>query len=463
MSVSPNTQAILLLTAHFSRPHKGAAKPLTPKEWGRFALWLKENSLTPEQLMTGCLDELLDGWPDKAITLDRIADLINRGSALALAMEKWLRAGLWVVTRSDPDYPLRLKQRLRTDSPALLFGCGNRALLNGGGLAVIGSRNATKQDLTYSRELGALAAENGYSIVSGGARGVDEASMLGALEAEGTVIGVLADSLLRACSSAKYRNYLMAHNLVLISPFYPEAGFNIGNAMQRNKYIYCLSDAAVVVHSGKKGGTWSGATENLKKQWVPLWVKRTGDGESGNAAIVKTDAEWISENIKEVDIKTLFSNKTTTRGKGDLFSQAAGAVNEHDVEYSPEQKHQPKDESKIADKGQAPLSIAPVQINEPTGAVARGNEASSPFEHLEFYDLFLVKVQALCADSPKTTDDLIEALQLNKTQVNAWLKQAVADEKVKKLSRPVRYQWITAPQSALPNGTLHRKTVYSDY
>ena len=460
MSVSPNTQTVLLLTAHFCKVHKGAVKPLTPREWGRFALWLKEKSLTPEQLMTGRLDELLNGWSDKAITLDRIIGLMNRGSALALAMEKWLRAGLWVMTRSDPDYPARLKQRLRTDSPALLFGCGNRALLNGGGLAVIGSRNALEQDLAYSRELGALAAKNGYSIVSGGARGVDEASMLGALEAEGTVIGVLADSLLRACSSAKYRNYLMANNLVLISPFYPEAGFNTGNAMQRNKYIYCLSGAAVVVHSGKKGGTWSGATENLKKQWVPLWVKRTGDGESGNAAIVKTDAEWISENINEVDIKTLFSNKTTTiRGKGDLFSQAAGAVNEQDIEYSPEQKHEPKDESKIADKGQAPLSIAPVQLNEPTGAVARGNEASSPLEGLEFYDLFLAKVRALCADSPKTTDNLIEALQLNKTQVNAWLKQAVADKKLKKLSMPVRYQWITAPQSALPISSLHRSAV----
>jgi len=84
-----------------------------------------------------------------------------------------------------------LKKRLRRDSPAVLFGCGNKALLNGGGLAVIGSRNATKQDLAYSRGLGELAASNGYSIVSGGARGVDEASMLGALE------GVKAGGLTR--------------------------------------------------------------------------------------------------------------------------------------------------------------------------------------------------------------------------------------------------------------------------
>ncbi|MYD75200.1 MAG: DNA-processing protein DprA [Gammaproteobacteria bacterium] len=277
MSISPNTQAVLLLTAHFSKTRKETVKPLTPKEWGRFALWLKDKSLAPEQLMMGQPGELLNGWLDKTITLDRIEFLLDRGPALALATEKWLRAGLWMMTRSDQDYPLRLKKRMKTDSPALLFGCGNRALLNTGGLAVVGSRNAAEKDLEYSWDLGMLAAGDGYSIVSGGARGVDEAAMLGALEAEGTVIGVLADNLLRICSTAKYRKHLMANNLALISTFYPEAGFSAGNAMQRNKYIYVLSDAAMVVHSGEKGGTWNGALENVKKTWVPLWVKRTSD------------------------------------------------------------------------------------------------------------------------------------------------------------------------------------------
>jgi hypothetical protein len=65
----------------------------------------------------------------------------------------------------------------------------------------------------------------------------------------------------------------MMKNLVLVSPFNPEAGFDVGNAMARNKYIYCLSDAAIVVATSKgSGGTWSGATENLKRNWAPLWV-----------------------------------------------------------------------------------------------------------------------------------------------------------------------------------------------
>ncbi len=410
MSVSHNTQAILLLTAHFSKAKNEAVKPLTMKEWGRFTWWLRKRSLTPEDLMTGRFDELLNGWSDKTITLERIEGLMYRGSALALALEKWFRAGLWVMTRSDPDYPTRFKQRLGIDSPAVVFGCGNRALLNSGGLAVIGSRNATEEDLAYSRDLGALAANTGYSVVSGGARGVDEASMLGALEKEGTVIGVLADSLMKTCSGVKYRRHLMANNLVLISTFYPEAGFNVGHAMQRNKYIYCLSDAALVVHSGTRGGTWSGAMENLKKQWVPLWVKRTNEKRIGNAAIVRTGATWVPKNIGNVDLNALF---TTDR------------------------------------KEKSPQQMTLTKPDQFVQVVKEDAKTYSSVMDIGFYDLFLSKAQILCKDVSKTPDELAEALQVHKTQLNIWLKRATDDQKLKKLFRPVRYQWVNSQQGAL--------------
>ncbi len=128
--------------------------------------------------------------------------------------------------------------------------------------------------------------------------------MLGSLQAEGQAIGVLADSLLIAATAQKWRKGLMNNDLVLISPFYPEAGFSVGNAMARNKYIYCLSEAAVIVHSWKKGGTWAGAIENLKKHWVPAWVKPTTDHNAGNAEIVVQGANWCA-GIESLDIDSL--------------------------------------------------------------------------------------------------------------------------------------------------------------
>src|SRR5690606_25446543 len=176
--------------------------------------------------------------------------------------------------------------KLGDQAPPLFHGAGDRKKLGTKALAVVGSRHAAPEDMRFARQLGHAAASQGWSIVSGGARGIDEAAMRGAIEAKGTVIGVLADSLLRTATSHKYRDAIQRSDIVLLSPFHPEAGFLGANAMARNKYVYCLSRAAVVVCSDTgKGGTWAGATEDLKKQWVPVWVKHQGDARSGNRAL----------------------------------------------------------------------------------------------------------------------------------------------------------------------------------
>ena len=422
MSLSANAQAVLLLTAYFNKAGDTAVRPLTNKEWGKFALWLKDKGLRPESLLTGKIAELLVGWSDSKMSLDRLEQLMNRGSAMALAVEKWSRAGLWIITRSDPDYPQRLKKRLKNDSPPILFGCGNRSILNQGGIAVIGSRNTSEADLTFSRDLGIKTAEGAFSIVSGGARGVDEAAMLGALETEGTVIGVMADSLLKASSSRKYRQHIMNNNLVLISPFYPEAGFSPGNAMQRNKYIYCLSDSAVAVHSGTKGGTWNGAIENINKQWVPLWVKETQDSEAGNAQLVAKGARWLPQSIDDFTVDGLLI---------DLPSNPAREVTDSPLSQNLSTRE-------------------PVSDYQPEETLVE-QEGPIKLQDASFYGLFLLKIQTLCQQQALGIDELMTATDLHKSQLTAWLKQAVEEGKVNKLNRPVRYQWAENKQQDFLN------------
>ena len=438
MSELHKTQAILLLTAHFSVESKARVKPLTISEWERFAGWLRKRELYPWDLETGNIHEHLKEWSDRSITLERLEGLMRRGTALALAMEKWTRAGLWILTRSH--YPKRFKKRLGTTSPIVVFGCGNKALLRDGGLAVIGSRNAVEEDLAYSRSIGSLAAENGISVVSGGARGVDESAMLGALENNGNVIGVLSENLMRASSSKKYRNYLIEERLALVSSFYPEARFNVGNAMERNKYIYCLSDAALVVHSDKKkGGTWDGAMRNIKKNWVPLWVKRTTDKNAGNAEIVSDGGKWAPANVDDVDPRILISTSSSVARPNESMTQLAiGEGEDHCSGYQAEQSNElekepsqqeTQDVSGALCDGTDPDARAPSQIGAEGG-----------------YELFILRVKVLCKDDPKTPKQLLDLLDLQKTQLNVWLKQAVQDEKLKKLQRPVRYQWKSTEQ-----------------
>ena len=302
MNPSSHAQALMLLTVSFGKPDNADEKPLSAGEWSRLAAWLKEREIEPCDLLKGDLKATLSGWMDRSVTLSRLDHLFGRGGTLGLALERWWRAGIWVIARPDPEYPDRLKHRLQLASPPILFGCGNKALLDRGGIAVVGSRAADREDIEFTEDLGREAAQQGLSIVSGGARGVDESAMLGALRSEGTAVGVLADNLLRSATSERFRKYLLSGDLVLATPFNPEAGFNVGNAMSRNRYIYSLADAAIVVSSTPdKGGTWNGALEDLKAGWVPLWVKRAKNEKSGNPELVRRGARWLPDDLTSLD------------------------------------------------------------------------------------------------------------------------------------------------------------------
>ena len=298
MTLSSQTQAMMLLTVSLGKSGNAGEKPLSAREWSRLAAWLKERELEPSDLVKGDPKCALSGWMDRSVPLSRLEHLLDRGGALGLALERWRRAGIWAIARPEPEYPDRLKRRLQLACPPILFGCGNKALLDRGGLAVVGSRNASREDLGFAENLGSAAAQQGFSIVSGGARGVDQHAMLGALGNDGTAIGVLADSLMRAGTSERFRKHLLAGDLVLATPFNPEAGFNVGNAMSRNRCIYCLAEAAIVTSSTPdKGGTWNGALEDLKAAWVPLWVKRTENESSGNPELVRRGGRWLPDDL----------------------------------------------------------------------------------------------------------------------------------------------------------------------
>ena len=302
-----DVQALLLLTTDLG--DNVSLKPLTLAQCIHICSWLDDNKKRPGDLFhdKALLDEWIPTQKNKNKRTDHeIRALLDQGMALSVAMSRWGGAGLWVMTYLDHDYPEKLKQRLPRQFPPFFHGVGTRSLLQGGGLAVVGSRNAPSQDLEYARGLGKTTVHEGEIIISGGARGVDINAMKGALNSGGSVVGILTSELLKQSVSRKYRDSLESGKLVLVSVTDPESKLSryayVSASMQRNKYIYCLSDAAVVVRSGTKGGTWKGALENLKKAWVPLWVKKQEhtDTDAGNDAIVNLTetkkALWIPEN-----------------------------------------------------------------------------------------------------------------------------------------------------------------------
>ncbi len=310
-----NTQAILLLTAPLLA---GRSNPsfdlLTLSEFNRLARLLQEKQKEP--------GDLLGADPGETVNVcatlfgrERLESLLGRGFLLSQAVERWNARSIWLVSRLDSDYPRRLKTRLKEDAPPVLYGCGDAALLDAGGLAVVGSRQVDEELVSYTENVGRLVADARRGLISGAAKGIDRAAMHGALQAGGSVVGVMSDSLERGALAKDNQEYLMEHKLVLISPYDPAAGFNVGHAMQRNKVIYALSDAALVVTSDfEKGGTWAGAIEQLEKlRFVPVFARNSANAGKGIPALLQHGAiPW--------------PNPRSPDELSEVFSRAAAAV-----------------------------------------------------------------------------------------------------------------------------------------
>jgi len=356
----------------------------------------------------------------------RIDALLGRGFLLSQAVERWNARAIWVISRADGKYPKRLKARLKEDAPPLLYGCGENALLEKGGLAVVGSRHVDDELISYTENVGRMSAEAHRLIVSGGARGIDRAAMRGALLAGGDVAGVMADSLEKAALSRDNREPLMDGRLVLISPYDPAAGFNVGHAMQRNKLIYALADAALVVTSDfEKGGTWAGAIEQLDRlHFVPVFVRNGANAGKGNSALLNRGGKpWPNPNSGD-DL-------------GVALVTAAEAVTAA-----------PKQDTLPLMLGEEPAiyESAPVAKRAETMAETiepKVNEAKLLPEVALFNTVREVLLRELM--EARTVEEVATLLFVTKAQAKAWVARLVEEavvEKVKK-SRPVHFRTAT--------------------
>jgi len=239
------------------------------------------------------LDEraVADLTPGTGIEPARLARLLDSGVGLAVRLEALDERGITPLTALDKRYPSRLRDRLGPAAPAVLYCAGELALLATDGVGVVGSREVGPEGAEVARVVAREVAAGGLPLVSGGAKGVDSLGMEAAYDAGGCVVGVLADSLERATGHREHRTAMLDGRSCLCTPYRPDARFTPGTAMGRNKIVYGLSRATLIVASADgEGGTWSGGTEALKKRYgrVAVWM---GAGRGpGNAALVEAGA-----------------------------------------------------------------------------------------------------------------------------------------------------------------------------
>lgn len=287
--VTPDSQVLILLTSFLGLAREPQWSPLTLREWNALKRKMQAASwAAPEELLKMSMDDLrgqLDLPAEQAV---RISSLLERGEAVQGELARLSRSGVGVLTRADPDYPQRYGERLGESAPTVLFYAGEAALLGQPGIAVVGSRHLDPAGQACAEYTGNACGLSGMLLYSGGARGVDTLSMEAALQARGSAVGILADSLEKAVRSSGWKPALERGDLCLVTPYSPNAGFSVGAAMGRNRLIYCLADYAIVVASdAEKGGTWAGATEALKAGWLPVFVLEHTAMPEGNHQLIK--------------------------------------------------------------------------------------------------------------------------------------------------------------------------------
>lgn len=455
-TLSPNTQAILLLTAPLIAGRgTSSSELLSPGEYKRLARHLREIQRQPADLVSPDAADLLRAC-QPVIDESRLQRLLGRGFLLSQVIERWQARAIWVVSRADAEYPRRLKARLREDAPAVIYGCGDMSLLESGGLAVVGSRHVDDSLIDYTMAVGRLAARAGRTLVSGGAKGIDQAAMRGALEAGGKVSGVLADSLEKTTMNREHRNLLLDGQLVLISPYDPSAGFNVGNAMQRNKLIYALADASLVVSSDlNKGGTWTGAVEQLDKlKFVSVYVRSTGgstpglDALRGKGALPwpnPEDAEAL-ESVFEITAPamapspqpglTLFSGDGTTAVAP---STPSVAEPQRAVEAPSDSALPPAEvlNSELVEPTREPAAlVSPPPEVPPQPANTTVSTPASPAD-----GLFAAVREAitLLLKAPMKDAEVAAALDVTSAQAKAWLQRLADEGVIEKQKKPAGY------------------------
>ena len=209
---------------------------------------------------------------------------------------KWLdKNESSLLTITDPEYPSLLKQI--SSPPLLLFVAGNKKHLVSTQIALIGSRDATHYGTKWATYFAQELVNQGITITSGLAQGIDGVGHRSALKNEGVTIAVLGSGLEHIYPSFHRSLALQIKETgLLISEHLPHTPPLARHFPQRNRIISGLSSALLIIEAGIKSGSLITANYALQ-QGKELFVLPGLLGDShfeGNHQLIKQGANLAS-------------------------------------------------------------------------------------------------------------------------------------------------------------------------
>jgi DNA processing protein len=176
-----------------------------------------------------------------------------------------------IITYLDEIYPEKLK-KIRSP-PIYLFAKGNLSLLNSQGVSIVGSRKSSQSALDWTSKACKKLVEKDYTIISGGAIGIDKEAHQSTLVNSGKTICVLGcgfDNLYPKENKELFQR--IENQGLIITEYSPHKRVNRISLLERNRITSGLGEKLLLVTSDIKGGSMSqlkdGISQN-KEIYVP--------------------------------------------------------------------------------------------------------------------------------------------------------------------------------------------------
>lgn len=159
------------------------------------------------------------------------------------------------INISDKEYPKKL--RSINNPPKKLYVLGNKDILNDNGIAIVGSRDCTKDGIKNAIMFAANIAKEGFAVISGMAKGIDAAAHKGALEVNGKTIAVLGGGPRNIFPLENKEIYekILEMNGAIVSEYPGKTETKSERFRQRNRIVSGLSLGVLVVEAEFRSGT----------------------------------------------------------------------------------------------------------------------------------------------------------------------------------------------------------------
>jgi predicted Rossmann fold nucleotide-binding protein DprA/Smf involved in DNA uptake len=237
-----------------------------------------------------------ESWQNEFSLTPKEVEALNEArtqlSNYAFMAEELLAQGFQMISINAKEYSAALKKNLQMKhAPPVLYVKGNIKQLHEPTVAVVGSREASERALQFADAVAKKCAAQFRVVVSGFAKGVDKQALDSSIKYGGHSIIVLPQGILTFGSGIKkYYAQIVEGDVLVLSTFFPKAGWDAGLAMARNVYIYGLAEEIYVAESNDKGGTWTGVVDGLKKGRA-IYVRRPeSDEKNANQLLIAKGA-----------------------------------------------------------------------------------------------------------------------------------------------------------------------------